>query len=273
MLIVLTKEEQRFLNPEDIKEIEKTVNKQFEALLDQRIKEKEENKKSLKTFTKLGEVKYRRHNYNHFYFDSLNDENCYWGGFIAADGYIETSRPRIGIKIQWNDRYHLELFKTHCGYTGKVNEIISSTNKSEEAHQARLLFLAEDWLEPLKNHFSIKPNKSLTLEPPNLTIHQSLAFIKGYIDGNGSVIETPDSFRIEACGSEKIIYWLKNVINSTTAHLKRNDSENVRSDKVSSKLFRYQVAGDQALELIKLMKEIETPYLERKWSKVFNLIS
>ena len=49
--------------------------------------------------------------YNRHIFDEINSsEKAYWLGFIVADGYLNTERGMLRIKLGNIDKHHLEKF-------------------------------------------------------------------------------------------------------------------------------------------------------------------
>ena len=54
--------------------------------------------------------------YNRHIFDEINSsEKAYWLGFIVADGYLNTERGMLRIKLGNIDKHHLEKFINFLG--------------------------------------------------------------------------------------------------------------------------------------------------------------
>jgi hypothetical protein len=54
--------------------------------------------------------------YNRHIFDEIdNEEKAYWLGFIVADGYLNSDRNMLRIKLGNKDKNHLEKFINFLG--------------------------------------------------------------------------------------------------------------------------------------------------------------
>ena len=277
MYFTLSKEEQEYLSKEDLDQIYKEAQEKVDLVLRAKKLERENNKRGLidpSKYSILGRKVRRKYAIDFYYFSSINNENSYWAGFIAADGYIVSKNRAVGIKLQIRDKGHLEKFKAHCSYEGPINEYLVNTNKASNNWQCRFLVSGmESWISDLEINYSITTHKSLTLQPPSkLTIEHSLEYIKGMVDGDGCIITTKDNFRMELLCTPKIAEWTSSIVNSVTADYKRNDNSNIRVYRNTPALRVYQVGGPQFLKLASVLKDQKTPYLERKWDKVFQSI-
>lgn len=127
-------------------------------------------------------------NLNHSFFSIQTPISSYWAGFIAADGWIQErgrGQDRISITLSRRDREHLERLGSTIGAT-TINDFTSMSYGKMRAF-SRIDFVSDELSSSLASHFNITPRKSLTLQPPELSDEQCrLAFIAGYIDGDGS---------------------------------------------------------------------------------------
>ncbi|KKM14075.1 hypothetical protein LCGC14_1709790, partial [marine sediment metagenome] len=57
---------------------------------------------------KSGVKKNTRHKVNHSVFSKPNAKNCYWAGFLAADGCVVSKKTQVEVELQYKDRAHLE---------------------------------------------------------------------------------------------------------------------------------------------------------------------
>jgi len=194
-----------------------------------------------------------KYNINHNVFCDLTNENCYMAGFIAADGNILKNRIAIGLKK--DDLEHLKLIKSFFEYSGKIYEYTNSVHLEMRSNQI---------VEDLKNKFNITERKSLTLKPPVVLEEKfAYAFIKGYIDGDGSIYFTNNKqykyLSISCVGTEEMCCWIKfyfdKILDSTTPKIQKNNN-----------IFVFRVNGKQAEKVYSYLKyKIDTPTMERKW--------
>lgn len=127
-------------------------------------------------------------NLRHSFFSAPNINNSYWAGFIAADGWVQDQnrgQDRISITLSQRDREHLEKLALAIGAT-TINDF-TARSYGQDRIFSRISFVSNELSNDLAGNFNITPKKSLTLEPPELDDEECrLAFIAGYIDGDGS---------------------------------------------------------------------------------------
>lgn len=123
----------------------------------------------------------RKFTYNTKFFSELNEQSCYWAGFIAADGCIIDTKPTkyLQIALKKIDLEHLEKF----------SKVINSTyNIKEDKVSFKVVIALEEETVTDLEKFGITPRKSLTFKPPLfLTDEQKVWFIRGYFDGDGTI--------------------------------------------------------------------------------------
>ena len=139
----------------------------------------------------------QKYSCNENYFAEKSLQACYWAGFIAADGWISekkvTRKNKLGIKLSIKDENHLIQFKDDIQYSGVIYKdlfkaafIAENTKITENKERVSLEITSQKICDDLENIFNVHPRKSLTHEPPvGLIKEQELAFIIGYLDGDG----------------------------------------------------------------------------------------
>lgn len=133
---------------------------------------------------------HRIHSLNEQYFDEWSSEMAYWLGFIYADGSVQNNdrAHRLKIGLTESDVDHLEKFKKALEYTGNVK--ISKTNYTKvsgELAMSSVIDINSKKLITTLVNIGVIPNKSLTVEFPDVPEEYELDFIRGYFDGDGSV--------------------------------------------------------------------------------------
>lgn len=116
-------------------------------------------------------------------FKELDEFACYWAGFIAADGNVD-SKNRVRIMLKYDDTTHLHKFRDFIGSTHSISSNTSTYNRSS------LEFTSRTIVEDLKNLFYIVPNKTEILDFPNISDECLKHYIRGYFDGDGSICES-----------------------------------------------------------------------------------
>ena len=117
-------------------------------------------------------------------FDEYTEESCYWAGFLAADGNVD-SKGRIRLMLKYDDILHLEKFKEYLQSTHAVSSNTDTYNRCS------FEFTNKDMCDMLDLNFNIVPNKSLTIKFPHFILPDMMRhFLRGYFDGDGSICES-----------------------------------------------------------------------------------
>jgi len=141
------------------------------------------------------------------FFSEYNIDNCYWAGFIAADGNIRKNRDTLHIKLAVKDKDHLEKFLDNINATYNV--------KNNKENSYSYININGAWfVKDLKNNFNITPQKSLTLKfPTKMPVEFIPHFIRGYFDGDGSISKHSGIYKITQInfvGTEDVLNYFKN---------------------------------------------------------------
>ena len=200
---------------------------------------------------------------NDFIFSKINLLTCYWAGFIAADGYIDNKAFALRVCLSKKDKIHLERLKDFLKYSGPLYQSKTNTNLHLDVISKQLLI-------DLENIFNIHTKKSLTLKPPKaLTYEQSLAYIIGYIDGDGSIGYNSHLYknkkysylRLRIIGTQKTLRWINHIF-----EMKADSVKHCRS-----KIFIISFNNKNLLLKLKSFAIANTlPILNRKWD-IINL--
>lgn len=198
-------------------------------------------------------------------FSNINEESCYWAGFLAADGNVD-SKNRVRLMLNYDDTGHLLKFKNwlDCTY------VISSN--TTEYYRSSFEFTNKKIVEDLKLNFKIVPNKTSILEFPDLRIGMLKHYIRGYFDGDGSVCEsfsnknscTTSLYASFCCGSTNFANDLYKVLSN---HLLLGGS-NTKIDKK----YNIKYNTNDAKILLNWMYKDSLVYLDRKYEKYIKLV-
>lgn len=117
-------------------------------------------------------------------FDEYTPESCYWAGFLAADGNVDT-KGRVRLMLKYDDISHLGKFREFMGSTHTIG------SNTTEYNRCSFEFTSPYVCETLDLNFNIVPNKSLIYTfPKNIPDELLKHFIRGYFDGDGSICES-----------------------------------------------------------------------------------
>lgn len=177
----------------------------------------------------------RTYNLNDFSFHEYSSESCYWAGLMAADGNLSSNNPKaFSLALKESDQGHIEKFKKWLNYEGKVRkEGRKYTYKGVESvkYSYSLCATSEQITKDLNDNFNILPKKTLILKPPHKLVEDIHidAFIKGYIDGDGSIGLGKDlSGWLTITGTFDMMSWMKNrfevILDSKITKLYKKDN-------------------------------------------------
>lgn len=211
----------------------------------------------------------RKYSLNYDFFGSITPDSAYWAGFIAADGNIaEFPTPKLTITLNTRDRAHLEELRNLIGYTGKVYDGKSVCNGLAYPSSSLSMSVRPTTINDLARIFSITPNKSLTLLPPNLAELAHIAsFIAGYIDGDGSInlCKRDNLMRLGVRGTLPILTWIKQQFDQW------EPSKTMAKVSISDGYPKYQLCGNRFHKISKILLRHTPTYLARKWTSMTNL--
>jgi len=209
---------------------------------------------------------------NDNYFKKIdNEEKAYWLGFIYADGYI-TKPSNIGIALKDVDDLHLKKFLKCINSDYPINYYVSSGYG--ECNYARIIINSVEMFNDLLSK-GVKLKKSLVIEFPDEQIvpkELQLAFIRGYFDGDGSLILSKNSINIKLCGTEEFLSKVIEVFNEVSQY------------KFQKKLFKryndeknnYYISYGGRYKVISILSKLYDDaniFLDRKIEKYYKLIN
>ena len=123
-----------------------------------------------------------KYNINFDFFRNKNEYYWYFIGLIASDGYI--SDERVEIALNKKDAYMVE----------KIRDLICPTKpiyKKEKTNSVKFIIHNKIIAKELKLLLSMNSNnKHSELKFPNVPKKYMKDFIRGYIDGDGSISKT-----------------------------------------------------------------------------------
>lgn len=208
----------------------------------------------------------RTHKVNDNYFSKLTNDNCYYAGFIAADGNVDKTKTRLTIGLSGKDKIFLENFLQDLGsdYTIYEGEKDGFINNSITIASASIC-------SDLEKHFNITPNKSLIYCPPNLNDSFLDCFIMGLIDGDGTIgfskrkEGTQDSLYISIVGTYDTVNLVKTRFELI---LEKETSKLYQRDK-SKNFYQYRISDKNARLIFSYFYDNYPTIskLNRKWTK------
>lgn len=204
-----------------------------------------------------------------FYFNKIDNENkAYWLGFLLADGYV--SGNKVGLSLSCKDKSHLEKFKKDLSSNASICTYTSSGFSNSQ--YCRIIVFSNQLSSDLIKNECV-PHKSLVLKFPHIeNVELIRHLIRGYVDGDGSIVVTNKAINIKICGTgeflTKVVEYFNSNINNYEfkLHLYQNK-------KMTGKNNYYISFGgkNKTFAIVKWLYENSNIYLERKYKKYLNL--
>ena len=164
----------------------------------------------LDNFKKLGVRKHTKRTLNKKAFATFTPESCYWAGFLAADGYVWKGYF-LGCELSTKDIDHLHKLRNFLKSSADLY-YRSREKFGRTINSASIQFNSVELVSDLEANFNITANKSLTYAVPRqVPNHLIKYFIRGYIDGDGSVgwHKHNNAPRLNICsGSQELLDWI-----------------------------------------------------------------
>ena len=212
---------------------------------------------------------YRKYFHNENFFETIDsEEKAYWLGFMYADGWILDNSQRYG-----QDHFGISLIKSDEEHLKKFAKAIEATNpitydNSKRQHPlAKIVLTSQKTVDDLIRHGCFK-KKTFILQPPT-TVPDELIyhFIRGFFDGDGSLVKCGGKFfekyhryeySIAFSCMQSIAYWLQELFGYGS----------VIQDKRTEHSFTYTIGGKNCVyDFYSKVYKNATIYLDRKYEK------
>lgn len=134
----------------------------------------------------------------------MTPEQSYWLGVMYSDGYITKTlyTNKFGINVAEKDREWLEKFRIFLGYNGNIATYqVGETGYKPGIKYVRLLIGNNKIVEDLVKLGVVEHKSKLLSSIPNIPYIDD--FIRGYIDGDGSLRKDYPQFQIS--GTQKFL--------------------------------------------------------------------
>ena len=129
-------------------------------------------------------------------------------------------------------------------------------------------------IDDLWRNYAIGPRKSLTFTAPrHLDFENALAFIIGYIDGDGCIRHRQGEgnwrnyVALKILGTQDLLNWIADVFRTIMPDSKAE----ARPRPTRYHIWTYEVAGRRAEYILGQLAMIDVPKMPRKWNMMHQL--
>ena len=221
-----------------------------------------------------------RYKLNESFFENIdNEQKAYILGLLYADGYVGNEHFN-NIVLQLKDGEMIEQIAKVLDFTGTIRKSKKGGFKNSKVGYV-LNFSSEIMANSLRN-IGLYPNKSLTLNNiPNMPESLLRHFIRGYFDGDGSIILSKHSsyhtvagvikkyeypcYTFMILGTREFIEKVVIIMNLNRYIITNTKTEEIKCLRVCAK--------QDAHYLYNYLYDNSTIYLERKYSKWLEVLS
>lgn len=210
-------------------------------------------------YTGSRSVARREWEWNTYFFDEFTHVTAYWAGFLIADGNITDKGNVMALVIQEKDLNHLEKF---CYHIGLSTDAIYKDKK----WRAYGIHLNYENLGHQLLKWGIGPRKSKKFFVPNFPVDLLPHFLRGWIDGDGSVYRYGRSSRIVvSSGNKESLEWFSDALRFL------GYDGNIGVKRTSSKIYPnnyylYIGGANQVSNVCDLLLVDEYFCMKRKWN-------
>jgi len=204
------------------------------------------------------------------YFEKWTPNMSYWLGYIWADGCIRYQKGAYNLRlgIVSSDDYIIFDFLKEIESHHKVLKTPETISKYRKASAfTSVAVCGERFVRPLVKIHGVLQNKSyLDCEFPNVPDRFLPHFVRGYFDGDGSLVKTNQGYcKISIIGTKKFLTGLEKAINKNTGLPVPLLKKSSPSNKIVMVL--EWCRREQVLAFLKFIyPKGEYPYLRRKRS-------
>ena len=206
------------------------------------------------------------------YFNIIDsEEKAYWLGFIYADGYI--TGDKLGIALSSVDINHLIKFKKCIKATNPINTYLSkSTEKYKSVEYCRILLRSSKLVNDIRDK-GVFNNKSLIIKfPSEYVLDRKLYghFIRGYFDGDGSLVLSKNSINFKICGTKEFLKKLIKIFNESSTYEFKNRLFKRWNNENNTYYLSYG-GINKTLNIMNYLYDNAEIYLDRKYEKFITL--
>lgn len=204
--------------------------------------------------------------FNIKFFNEYNEYSCYWAGFIMADGNIHTKRKNLSIALSSVDKEHLLKFKNNIDFTGPISDYISKDIRTGKSHNYSKITIGGKWFAlDLESNFNVVPSKTLITKFPIIPEELISYFIRGYFDGDGSIVNRNGLIIVSMLGTFDFLKGIQDFFYKNGIRVKGNSGYGKITD--CGNIYSITYSGSNASKFLDIIYKNSNIHLDRKYDK------
>jgi len=197
------------------------------------------------------------HVVNEEFFKEINSElSAYWFGMLMADGSMKYDKSGYGVGMGLIDKEHIEQF---------LKDIESDAKIGIDNHNKKPWYFVRINGKQFCTHLFEKgmvPNKTKILQFPTCVPDELMNhFIRGYWDGDGSIMPGKNGFSTQVVGTFSFVSKLSEILKQ------KCNLQSVRVYLHSNQLYKFTKGSRQAEKVCDYLYKDASRFLERKHDK------
>lgn len=209
---------------------------------------------------------YRTYDVDENFFENINTEKkAYWLGFLVADGCVSEKR-RIRLGLSSKDEVHVYKFRDALSSNHPIYEIESNSDWGKFKTTNCTIQSQKMCLDLEK--LGVVENKTFKTTLPCIPKNMYRHFIRGYFDGDGSIMmnSRSNNFSISICGYKPFLLEIQSIM---MEELGLNKTKLIPEKRIHS--LRYG-GSKQTPRILDWMYKDSTTYLDRKYQRYLSMI-
>jgi intein-encoded DNA endonuclease-like protein len=200
------------------------------------------------------------------YFDVINNQDkAYILGLLWSDGCNQLGRGKITIQLQERDQHILEEIKEVSKNERPLHKTPLNDKNPNWQNSMTLTWQSRHVSQTL-NDYGMVPRKSLVLKFPDwLSVDLYPHFLRGYIDGDGSIYYSEDRnvFRVSMVGTKMFL----NVVQTICANIGIKTSMSHKKEHSDVTYTLSATSNTGTLQLLNWIYKDANLKIERKYQK------
>lgn len=213
----------------------------------------------------------RTYDCNDDFFYTSTSESDYWAGFIAADGCIldkSAGYKALQITLAAKDEEHIVKFMKAINFNGVIQHSAKNyiyKGVTSLKHQVLIRVCSDVLCEDLITRYGVTPRKTSTYQLYRPSEINFWAFLRGYIDGDGSIEQPIEG---KKWGAQLSLLGTPEFLELVCALLPRAGVNSYTLSKRYERTHALIITGRESIKLLRKLSEQETPVLGRKWKDI-----